>query len=112
MPGIARVGDSAFSATDTHYVAGVLVVYPVYGNFSDGSNNYYVNDKAVVRVGDGGTHKTCSGTNTFQAVSGSSTHFVNNKPVVRIGDTTYHCSDIPGAGIGQVITGSWDTFAG
>jgi len=113
MPGIARVDDSAFSATDTHFVPFVgPVQYPVHGTFSEGSSSYYVNNKPVVRLGDGGSHQFCSGSNTFFAISGSSTHFANSKPVVRVGDSTYHCSDVPGAGIGQVISGSWDTFSG
>jgi len=113
VPGIARIDDRAFSATDTHIVPFVgPVQYPVTGTFSQGSPKYYVNSKAVVRVGDGGNHQFCTGPNTFSAISGSSSHFADSKPVVRIGDKTYHCSDIPGAGIGEVITGSWDTFSG
>ena len=98
----ARTGDRASSTTDTHLVGGFPTVFSVVGPFSQGSSNTWVNSLPAVRQGDGGTHVACTGPNTFYAVNGSSTVYVNSVPQVRGGDSTYHCSDIPGAGMGTV----------
>lgn len=113
MPGICRVGDPAHSDTDTHLVGGVPTPFSVTGSFNQGSPTYLVNSRPVVRQGDGGMHASCPGPNTFYAVEGSAKHFADGLPVVREGDETYHCSDIPGTGMGKVLGFcSTDSFAG
>lgn len=64
------------------------------------SPNVKIGGEGALRVGDTGTHSTCCGSNTWEAIEGSSKVFINGKPAVRKGDKTRHCG-----GDGEMITG-------
>lgn len=52
-----------------------------------GSNNVYVNNIPVGRIGDAYNPHCCGGCHTDLLTSGSSSVYVNNIPVSRIGDS-------------------------
>lgn len=106
--GMARKLDPVKNDLDPH---GWWFASPVYGAFLEGSNNVFVNSRAAVREGDGGTHVACPGPNSFKATSGASRTLVNSKKAVRNGDRTEHCNNP--ISIGAVMEGftSPNTFA-
>lgn len=88
MTGVTRLGDTANNIHD----GGTFVN-------DTASENVYVNDKAVHRVGDHWVpHKLGNGSHETTSANGSSTVFINNKAVMRIDDTT-ECGS-------KVLTGS------
>ena len=96
---VVRVGDVCSSHSP----------YPPRKSIS-GSNDVFVNGKAVVRVGDKWdkhTHPSTGETHDGVSITGSSTVFVNGKAVVRVGDVIvdplYRFTSKP-------ITGSNDVF--
>lgn len=92
MPGITRVGDPAFCPADNHF----WMVFAVVGQYTSGSPNTFVNNRALVRVGDPGVHVACCGPNTFTAKSGAPKTFCNDKAVNRGQDESLHCDQSTG----------------
>ncbi|MBK9368589.1 MAG: PAAR domain-containing protein, partial [Deltaproteobacteria bacterium] len=69
--------------------------------------NVLINGKAVLRIGDPGSHKVCCGSNSWIIAEGSSSVSVNDLPVARLGDSTLHCG-----GRGVLIQGSSNVNVG
>ena len=67
------------------------IIVSVTGLIEQGADKVFVNDLPIARLGDGGTHACCVGSQSFIISSGSSNYFVNNLPVARSGDQTTHC---------------------
>ena len=94
MTGVTRLGDSA---TNTHDG----------GSFTNdsASNNVFVNNKQVHRVGDHWVpHKLGNGSHDTTSAQGSTSVYANNKNIMRIGDST-SCGSI-------VVSGSPDVEIG
>lgn len=106
--GLARQFDPVKNDTHKH---GWWFVAPVFGIFTAGSPNVFVNSRAAIREGDGGLHIICPGTNSFKATSGADKTLINSKRAVRNGDRTQHCDDFTSPG--EVLGGftSPNTFA-
>lgn len=101
-----RVGDEAKCPEDGHSCPECKHVTA--GPAEKGSPDVFINNQAVLRVGDPGSHsETCCGDNKWRAKTGSSTVTVNGLPVHRVGDDTEHCG-----GTGQLVTGSGDVQIG
>ena len=96
---IARVGDLVFNQSHSHMVGTpqIPTIFPVLGKFTEGSDNVFVNNNAIIRVEDKGTHVACVGSNNFKSTTGSETVFANTKAVCREGDRTSHCYDAENA---------------
>lgn len=106
--GLARQFDPV---KNNAHAEGWWFVAPVFGWFTAGSSNVFVNSRAAIREGDGGLHVTCPGPNTFKATSGADKTLINSKRAVRNGDRTQHCNDLTSPG--EVMAGltSPNTFA-
>lgn len=101
-----RVGDEAKCPEDGHSCAACKHV--TVGPATKGSPDVFINNQAVLRVGDPGEHsETCCGDNKWRAKAGSSTVTANGLPLHRVGDETEHCG-----GNGKLITGSSDVAVG
>ncbi len=105
MPGMGRLGDKSFVATDSHGCP--ACAHSAVGPAITGSGDVIVNYKPALRVGDRGIHSACCGANTWQALTGSATVLINHQPAHRIGDQDQHCG-----GVGQLIEGSTDVLVG
>ncbi len=103
MRPITRVGDKARCPSDSH--GNDCCSHDVQGPAVQGSPDVFINNKAVLRIGDPGVHSACCGPNTWKTAEGSPTVFINNIPAVRINDTTTHCG-----GTGKMIEASPDVF--
>jgi uncharacterized Zn-binding protein involved in type VI secretion len=66
-----------------------------------------INDRAALRVADGGVHAACCGANTWIAIGGAPAVTINNRGAHRKGDPCLHCG-----GIGALVDGSPDVFIG
>ena len=100
-----RLGDRSNCPLDVH--GKTCCPHNVTGPAVTGSPNVFINGKPALRVGDRGTHTLCCGPNNWRCVKGSATVYVNGKPLVHKGDMTLHCG-----GLGRMIDGSSDVFAG
>lgn len=98
MPGVARQGDSV---NTIHTATGDLVVgdgvacdvAPIDIATDEASDNVFVNQKGVVRMGDNVEAHSAAGSCASHApplTEGSSSVFANGKAIGRIGDT-YGC---------------------
>lgn len=105
MPAVTRVGDSTTGICDLGLPD---CPHSRSGTNSSGSENVFINGKAVHRQGDAGS-TNCPHGGSFTSTSGSSTVFVNGKPITRIGDTT-NCGSCGQAGTHN--SGSENVFAG
>lgn len=112
MPRVARKGDPVFCENDSHITIGGIVSNPVQGIIEQGSSNVYVNSVPAARFGDAGMHGVCLGNNSFIVVGKCAEKtFVNSLPLAHYKSETYHCSDIPGAGVGYIQSNcSTNTF--
>ncbi len=96
MPGLGRVGDAAQVEHE--------------GEKSDakaGSPDVFINGRAVLRVGDGGS-TDAAGQPSWQGKAGSQTLFVNGLPALQEGDETEHTAGAKGA----LVEASPDVTAG
>jgi len=105
MPPLAGLGHHAQTFADSHGCP--ACPHPCTGPLLAGAFNVFVNGKPVTRTDDMGVHAACCGPNTFRGGPGSTTVFVNGRRALRKGDATIHCG-----GVGEVIDGSFNVFAG
>lgn len=109
MPGLARLLDLVNCREDKHlfnpFSSSFNFTAPVTGNFTEGSDNVFCNDRKAIRVGDAGVHTICPGPNSFKALTGASNTFINDRAAVRVNDKTLHCN----LSEGSVTTGSDNT---
>lgn len=103
MPGIVRVGD-VHAGICSHGIPDCCP-HGVVGTYITGSNNVFINGRAVVRVGDPVVH-SCPHCGVGAAATGSGTVFVNGVAVHRVGDGVVY---LGGAGVATV--GSGDVIA-
>lgn len=94
--GYACVGDMAYCPAESHGDPGDPK--PVTGPITTGDSQVSIRGKGAARVGDVGTHASCSGTNTFKIVEGDPLVLIHGKRAARKGDRTEHCG-----GIGAII---------
>lgn len=88
--GFAHVGSSAFCPTDSHGCPACPHL-DVVGTVQTGSTVVTVDGQPAARVGDGGTHVSCCGPNTFTIASGDSSVLIEGRPAARLGSATTHC---------------------
>lgn len=87
--GYAHVGTIASCSADSHGCPSCP--HAVTGPVAQGSPDVLVDGKPAARVGDGGAHASCCGTNTFTIVEGDPKVLIKGRRAAKIGARTKHC---------------------
>lgn len=106
MAGLGRVGDIGQTPSDAH--GHPCCPHVASGAATHGSSDVFVEDRAALRLGDGGTQRCC-GAATWRAATGAKGVFINDLPVHRAGDQTLHCGGhgILSGGSATVLIGNY-----
>lgn len=92
----AAFGDEVYCASDSHGCPSCP--HQVKGYISEGSFTVFIGEKPAARVGDGGFHMSCCGSQRFKIITGDENVLIDGLPAARLGDKTEHCG-----GFGSIV---------